>query len=113
MDRLEKDIESAILQYLEFQPGFYYKQKTVGTFSKEIGQYLRNPQAITGVPDICGYYSDGRAVYIEVKRPSNKRRPPHQVAFIERANENNCIAIFATSLDEVIELFDGLKAGKG
>ena len=111
LEQSEKEIQNAILQFLDFQPGFYFANQTVGIWDDKIKAHRKNPAAVTGVSDICGYYSDGRAVYIEVKKPSNKRRPPHQVEFIERANANNCIAIFATSLDEVISLFD--KLGKG
>ena len=108
----EEIIQEGILSFLEIAPGYYYRQKTVGTFSKEVGKYLLNPQHTTGVSDILGIYPDGRFVAIEVKTPENKKRPEEQVKFVNNINRNNGIALFATSKEEIMELFDELALEK-
>ncbi len=109
--RSETDIQDAILHYLSHQPGFYWRQKTVGTYSPKCEKFLLNPANMTGVSDIIGIYPNGRFIAIEVKRPENKIRPDHQIAFLDKINKNGGVGIFATSVDDVIELFEELKKG--
>lgn len=57
-----------------------------------------------GTPDVCGYQRrDGRAVFVEVKRPKGHRRES-QVQFIQGARTSGCIAGFAESVQEAIDL---------
>lgn len=55
-----------------------------------------------GCPDVLGQLSDGRALAIEVKKPSG-RVTPEQQAFIARAAENGGCAFVARSVDDVLE----------
>jgi len=65
-----------------------------------------------GLPDLQGYVPGGKfepvfkcacpvPLYIEMKRPGRHRRRPEQVAFIDRAKADGCIALFATGWDDV------------
>lgn len=101
----EKDIEKQILHYLEFLPGcFAWKNNTTGVFDpqKKVFRKPQNKFAINGVSDILGIYK-GRFLAIEVKKPSNKLRPEHQIQFINNVIKNGGIAFFATSVEEVRE----------
>jgi penicillin-binding protein-related factor A (putative recombinase) len=105
----EKEIETSILQYLEHLPGcFAWKSNTVGVFdpAKRVYRKSKNKFAINGVSDILGIYH-GRFLAIEVKRPSNKERPEHQVQFIQNILKQGGIAFFATSVEEVKEKLRG------
>lgn len=105
---LEKDIEKAILQYLEFLPScFAWKSVTAGYFDTKTKSFKkqRNKYAINGVSDILGVYQ-GKFLAIEVKRPSNKVRSEEQNQFINQINLQGGIAFYATSIEDV-------KAGLG
>jgi hypothetical protein len=53
-----------------------------------------------GCPDIHGMLRGGRALYIEVKRPSGKATP-EQAEFLARAVEHGGCAFVARSIDDV------------
>lgn len=62
------------------------------------GQYIKS--AVKGYSDLSGYRkSDGRAVFLEVKRPGGAVRP-EQENFIRVARENHCLAGFARSVED-------------
>lgn len=61
-----------------------------------------------GLPDICGYLSDGRALYVECKASDGKLRP-EQEAFLDRARKAGCVVILARSVDDLIA---GLKQAR-
>jgi hypothetical protein len=53
-----------------------------------------------GSPDIHGYLIDGRALFVECKRRSGRKRQ-EQVEWIERAAAHGCAAFFARSVEDV------------
>lgn len=58
-----------------------------------------------GCPDIIGQLVDGRALYIEVKKPSG-RVSPEQAEFIQRAVTFNACAFVARSVADVFAELD-------
>ena len=98
----EKEITKAIRRYLNLIRIFHYKHWMGGNFSM-----------IKGISDIIGVTRTGRFLAIEVKKegweppkPTNKKEYAHyldQKGFIDNVNNNNGLAFFASSLDEVIE----------
>ena len=58
-----------------------------------------------GCPDIIGQLIDGRALWIEVKKPSG-RVSPEQAEFIARANRFNACAFVARSVSDVFAELD-------
>jgi hypothetical protein len=54
-----------------------------------------------GVPDICGYLPDGRAMFVEAKA-SDGKLSPEQSLFLDRARKAGCVCIVARSLDDLI-----------
>ncbi len=59
-----------------------------------------------GCPDIIGMLKGGRALYIEVKRPSGTVRP-EQAAFIDLAARHGAAALVARSVDDVVRALEG------
>ena len=53
-----------------------------------------------GSPDIHGYLIDGRALFVECKRRTGRKRQ-EQVEWIERAAAHGCAAFFARSVEDV------------
>lgn len=62
-----------------------------------------------GIPDLMGWYKRGESfgpipLFIECKRPGGVRRPA-QIAFIEDAKADGCIAFFAESWIDCVKEF--------
>lgn len=71
----------------------------VGSFKTSDGRFVSTGLP-TGFPDLFGVrLSDGRAVFIEVKKPGGKIRP-EQVKFIDRMCEYGFIAGIAYSVED-------------
>lgn len=101
---LEKDIERAILLYLELLPEcFAWKNDNVGIYDPRKKTYRKVVSKFkpAGVADIIGIYM-GKFLAIEVKRPGGKTTE-HQKAFLEQIKISGGIAFVAHSVDEVIE----------
>jgi hypothetical protein len=102
---LEKDIQKAILDYLQNIKHIYcWVNKTTGTWDNQLKIY-RKGTTFKGVPDILGILPDGKFLGIEVKKKGNYPSP-EQKEFIKNINERNGVAFVAYSVDDVIE---GLK----
>ena len=102
----EKEIENAILDYLAYVPGVYWKNNTVGVYDpikkvhRKPGKHHRN-----GVSDILGVDATGRFVAIEVKT-SKGRLSDNQKKFIEDINNNGGLAFVARSIEDVKARFE-------
>ena len=97
----EAAVLSAILRALRVHPAVagFWRQNT-GAFAVGEGQgkrYFRSGPK--GSPDIHGYLTDGRALFIETKRPGG-RITPEQRAFIKGAASAGCAAFFAYSVSD-------------
>ena len=106
----EKQIENAILDYLTFLPGMYFKNNSVGIYDpvkkvhRKPSKYHRN-----GVSDILGCDGNGSFVAIEVKTKKG-RLSENQKQFIKEVNENGGIAFVARSVDDVRTRLAGQEA---
>jgi hypothetical protein len=104
----EAAVLAAILRALKVHPvvGHAWRQNT-GAFVLGEGsgakRYFRSGPK--GSPDIHGYLNDGRALFIEVKRPSG-RITPEQQSFIDDAAGVGCVALIARSVEEVWRRLD-------
>lgn len=80
----EKQIENAILQFLNYQPGvFAFKINTMGVYDQKIGGYRRlSKWILPGTPDILACV-DGRLLAIECKSAKGKQTA-HQKIFESR-----------------------------
>jgi hypothetical protein len=98
---LEKDIQKAIVEYLQYRKIYCWINKTQGTFDPVLKIY-RKGTTFKGVSDILGILPDGKFLAIEVKKKGNYASP-EQKEFIQNINLKNGIAFVAYSVDEVID----------
>ena len=99
----EKQIERNILSYLALKKITAWKQNN-GCL-KVGDRFVRffidhNGKSIKGIPDIAGYLPDGRALFIEVKKPG-KYPSKDQKAFLENAKKSGCVAFVARDISDV------------
>lgn len=109
----EADIQAAILRMLRIHPvvAFFWRQNT-GAMAIGEGKARRFVRfGPKGMPDICGYLTDGRALYIECKTRTG-RISPEQQEFHDRAKKAGCVAIFARSVSDVFQVLDGVMRGQ-
>ena len=98
---LERDILKAILQYLRLHPRVAF----AGRFNRGAmvaGFRYVSFNSVAGFPDIHGLMADGRALYVEVKRPKG-RVLAEQREFLAMAHDAGALVILARSVDDVIE----------
>lgn len=96
---LEKEIQRAILDYLEYKKIFVWKNNTVG-IKKPDGHYI--PAGRRGVADILGVLPGGRFLAIEVKRQGTKATS-EQNEFLLRVGLMGGLAFVARSIDDVMK----------
>lgn len=108
---LEKEIENAILAYLNYLPKcFAWKNQNAAIYdpSKKLYRSLGKFQ-FKGISDIIGIYK-GIPLFIEVKTPKTKKNLTlHQKAFLNRCTEEGGIAFVACSINDVKEKLEGVK----
>ena len=96
----EKDIQRAILEYLQIKGYFCFRNNT-GAFRATYGGKERfHRYGFTGSGDILGLTKEGKFFSIEVKAKGNKPTPA-QVEFIQNVTKNKGIAFVAYSVDDV------------
>ena len=101
---LEAQVLKAVLRALELHP-LVAKAWRINTGA---GKLVRKNGAsqwinfgVVGGADIWGHMTDGRALYVEVKRPSGDVSP-EQNDFIMQAKKVGCVAFIARSADDVM-----------
>lgn len=116
----EKQIESQILEWMNYQSGiFAFKINTVGVFDpiKKIYRKNKNPFLIQGTSDILACV-DGSFVAIEVKTKKtinqllNPKKENHlnQLNFLNKVNKVGGYAIAVSSLENVISFIKKLRS---
>lgn len=94
---LEKDIQRAILEYLQLKKYFCWRNNSGGFVDKRDHYYQFGKK---GSGDILGLTREGKFFTIEVKVPG-KKPTPEQTEFMNNVIVNNGIAILAHSLEDV------------
>jgi len=121
----EHDIQKAIEEYLKARGISAWRQNAGAMQSSYKGKNYFTKFGITGQADITGILPDGRRLEIEVKRPGALRPPQlltrgknkgrinpawehieRQRGFLEMIERNGGVALFATSVDDVVERLD-------
>lgn len=115
---LEKDVQSAILQYLRLRGAFVLRVNS-GAFA---GEYKGRRRFVRfnsepGCSDILGILADGRFLACEVKRPGWKLRAAdhheqEQASFLEAVRKRGGVGIFATCIEDVERAIDTTNAGR-
>lgn len=94
--------------------GKFWRVKTTGTYDPVRKIFRRDKTADTGIPDICGYLTGGRAVFIECKFVEGVEKKKNllfkakttveQRDFLLAAHRSGCIAGIAFTLDDAIAI---------
>lgn len=103
MSTPEKIIETNILRWLEAKGIYAWKTKTMGTFNKQRGRFIKGSTLYrTGVADIIGILPkcNGRLFAIEVKSKVGKLQE-NQKAFLHEIESRGGIAFVARSISDV------------
>lgn len=96
----ESVIQKAILEYLSYRPGFYYRQNT-GAITLGDGNSRRFVRFGTrGAADITGI-KEGRRIEIEVKAPGRKQTKD-QKEYQKKIEANGGLYVLAYSVDDVM-----------
>ncbi|MDQ2831836.1 MAG: VRR-NUC domain-containing protein [Chloroflexota bacterium] len=92
----ERAIQAAIIEYLRWR-GFYVQRLNSGAARVESGHLIR--MAAAGTPDVLAI-KDGRALFVEVKRPGNKPTALQQ-AMMETLRGYGARCLVATSVEDL------------
>ena len=100
----EKEIQAQIIAYLwglqrHGVLQFWRQNSGVAEYQTQ-GRVRRVKYGISGMPDICGYMRDGRALFIEVKRHDGKTTLL-QKNFLQNAHDMGCVCVVARSVNDV------------
>lgn len=94
----EKDVQKAILEWLQWKGYFVWKNHTTGIYNKKGGGFI--PAGMTGVSDILGVLEGGRFLAIEVKKPGGHLSHNQQI-FLYEVNKRGGLAFMASSIEDV------------
>jgi len=100
----EQQLKKQIVEYLNLTGKVFCFPTNTGTFffTNKQGKTRVFKSGVKGMPDILGIISGGLFLTIEVKIGYNKPTP-EQKEFLDKIRSMGGIAMWVTSLDEVIE----------
>lgn len=83
-------------------PSWAFKLASMVRLDKWLAEHCRPVRiGIPGQSDLCGHRPDGRAFYIEVKRPGEKPRK-NQQDFLDAMRNSGALAGVAHSVEEAV-----------
>lgn len=103
----ETDLQNLIRVELSRRGCFVQRTNSATLYTKD-GRPVRI--GLPGQSDLCGHRPDGRAFYIEVKRPGQKPRK-NQKDFLEAMRNTGALAGVAHSVEEAVAVVFGDKEG--
>lgn len=96
----EKEIQKAILEWLQLHRFFCWRNNTGAVVSNYNGKERFHRYGMPGSGDILGLTKTGRFFSIEVKVPG-KQPTPLQIQFMKEVERNGGLAFVAHSVDDV------------
>ena len=106
---LEGEVQRAVMAMLAHHPRVAFAHR-INTRVLDVVD-KRQPKgtrpmrtAPKGHPDIAGMLTDGRALYVEVKRASGGSLTPEQSDFLSRVEKHGGVAIVARCVDDVLDV---------
>lgn len=96
---LERDIQRAVIEYLECRRHFFWRNNS-GALKTERGRFIRF--GTPGSPDIIVVHK-GRPYFLEVKRPGAKQNDD-QITFQKGAEAAGAQYAVVRSIDDVVRL---------
>lgn len=108
----EHQIQTAILEYLQFNNIFCWRNNTGAVISQYKGKTRMFRFGAKGSPDIMAVIEPyGRLLAIEVKRPG-KKATPDQSHFLGKLHTAGALTIVATSLEDIIDFLKVINRNK-
>jgi len=110
LNPLEKDVQAAILEALQFHPLVAWAARMntgAAKFKDAKGKARFVRFGFPGMSDIIGQFKDGTFLAIEAKRPKGEGPTDDQKAFMETVNNNGGRAGVARSVDDIDRIFGG------
>lgn len=104
----EHDVQNAIVQafFYRHRITLYHIDAGGAGFRSGSSKGHRGHSGIpAGFPDLLGVTGEGRAVFIEVKRPGERPRK-NQQEFLARLRATNAIAFWADSVESALRQFE-------
>ena len=101
----EKDIQKAIICYLQLSGWEVYRTNNTGIWNSRKGGYFFHGQK--GYPDITALKEGLPILFVEVKSPTGKLTN-EQKKFAALAQKCHCIYVLARSLEDVINVVQDL-----
>lgn len=104
---LESEIQAAIIQAFKLKHRItLWPIDAGGKGFRSAGRSGGHSGIPEGFPDLLGVIpANGRALFIEVKRPGQKPKPK-QAEFLAWLGSMNAVAFWATSVDSALQSFD-------
>lgn len=97
---LEKAIQKDIMAYLEtIEQIESFRMALGGVLHSVKGKVQKKKNSLKGMADILVLY-EGRAIWIEVKRPLKSTQSEFQKIFARKVQSAGCIYIIVTSVEE-------------
>jgi hypothetical protein len=105
---LEHEVQKAICKYLDLKKIFYFAVPNGGHRHIKVASKLKSEGVKAGIPDLC-ILKDGRAYFIEVKRPKTVDSPKgrvtkNQVEVFGKITDQGCKVEVAYSVQDVEEI---------
>ena len=104
---LEHEVQKAICQYLDIRKIFYFAVPNGGHRHIKVATKLKSEGVKAGIPDLC-LLKDGKAYFIEVKRPKTVHSPKgrvtkNQVEVFGKITDEGCKVEVAYGVEDVRE----------
>lgn len=104
----EKDVEAAVLQWSRAN-GFDLHVVDSSQYDNRLGR-MGSAKASVGFPDLCGNYSTGLSVYIELKAKDRRSKLSEaQRVFLTKKANQNCFAVVVDSVMRLEQYWKGFK----
>ena len=92
---------TAVLDLLHWRHIEAWRNNNQAVYDPSRKVFRKPPKGcIKGVPDVAGYFADGKAIFIECKKPGGKVSK-EQKEFIRKAQGSGCFAMVADNVVDV------------
>lgn len=99
----EKDIQTAVCDYLQLKGLFFWRQNVIPVFNKKKEAFMRMPKySKNGVPDII-LVKQGKFIGLEIKLPKGKQSE-NQIKFQNELQQAGGEYYLITSIDDLIKI---------
>ena len=103
----EKEIQQAIIQYLQLKRIFVKRLNVGGMINHSTGAYILNPNTPRGIADLL-VVDEGHTIFLEIKTRKGKQSENQKIFEVE-AKQAGADYFIVRSLDEAFDIFEERK----